>query len=147
MFIMFYSKLTKVFHNEDYLPHLVVAGIIAPYSVRHLSSLPSWDRAMRVLDYILYSLQGGEKEPFHKMLEVMQEHGNLHAQSVAEEITKTIVSGVNSVAKTYSLGSITRTKSDSIGSVASFRNSRSTTSDYSMESFSTSEGKNYTRII
>ena len=142
MFIKFYNRLTTVFRNKDYLPHLVTAEIVAPDSVHYLSSLSNRDRAMRLLEYISDSLEGGGKECFYRMLEIMQEHGNLHAQNVAEEINKTIASGVNSVTKTYTLGSILRTKSDSIGSVASFRSDRSTRSD-SMGSVytSTSEGR------
>ena len=101
MFIMFYSRLTTVFRNKDYLPHLVIAGIIAPDSIHHLSSLSNRDRAMRVLECLSDSLEGGEIVHFYKMLDVMQEHGNLHARNVAEEINKAIVSGVDSVAKTY----------------------------------------------
>ena len=116
--IKFFSKLTTVFYDKDYLPHLVTARIITPDSHHQLFSLSSRDRAMRVLEYISYSLAGGEKSCFYKMLGIMTEQGNLHAQNLAEEIKKAIVSGV---AKTYSLGSIAKTKSDSIGSTASFR--------------------------
>ena len=137
VFIKFYSRLTTVFRNKDYLPHLVTAGVVSPDSIHHLSSLSNRDRAMRLLEFISDSLEGGGKGCFYRMLEIMQEHGNLHAQNVAEEINKTIVSGVDSVAKTYTLGFIPRTKSDSIGSVASFRSDRSTRSD-SMGSVNTS---------
>ena len=142
VFIKFYSRLTTIFRNKDYLPHLVTAGIVVPDSVHHLSSLSNRDRAMRLLEYISDSLEGGEKGCFYGMLEIMQEHGNLHAQNVAEDIKKAIGSGLGSVAKTYSFGSIARTKSDSVGSVTSFRSDRSARSD-SMGSVNTpiSEGK------
>ena len=143
VFIKFYSKLTTIFHDKDYLPHLVTAGIILPDSTHHLSSLSGRDRVICLLEYITDSLKGGGKECFCRMLDIMQEHGNLHAQNVAEEIKKAIVSGVDSAARTTCiLGSIARTKSDSIGSVASFRSDRSTRSD-SMGSVNTSisEGK------
>ena len=136
VFIKFYSRLTTILRDKDYLPHLVTAGIVAPDSVHHLSSLSNRDRAMRLLEYISDSLDGGEKGCFYGMLDIMQEHGNLHAQSVAKEINK-VISGVGSVAKTYSLESIARTKSDSIGSVTSFRSDRSARSD-SMGSVNTS---------
>ena len=137
VFIKFYSKLTTVFRNKDYLPHLVTAKIVSPDSVHHLSNLSNRDRAMRLLEYISDALDGGEKGCFYGMLQIMQEHGNLHAQNVAVEINKALVSGVDSIARTYSLGSIARTKSDSIGSVASFRSDRSARSD-SMGSVNTS---------
>ena len=142
VFIMFYSKLTTVFRNKDYLPYLVSAGIVSPDSIHHMSSMSTRDRVMRLLEFVSDSLEGGEKSCFYRMLDIMQEHGNLHAQNLAEEINKTIASGVDSVAKTYSLGSILRTKSDDIGSVASFRSDRSTRSD-SMGSVnaSASEGR------
>ena len=139
---MFYSRLTTVFRNKDYLPHLVTAGVVSPDSIHHLSSLSDRDRAMHLLKYISDSLEGDEKGCFYRMLEIMQEQGNLHAQNLAEEINKTIISGVDSVAKTYTLGYIPRNKSDSMGSVVSFRSDRSTRSD-SMGSVntSTSEGR------
>ena len=137
MFIKFYSRLTTVFRNKDYLPHLVTAGIVAPDSVHYLSSLSNRDRAMRLLEYISDSLEGGEKECFDRMLKIMQDQGNLHAQNVAEEINKALVSGVDSIARTFTLGSIARAKSDSIGSVASNRSDISARSD-SMGSFNTS---------
>ena len=96
MFIKFYSRLTTVFRNKDYLPHLVTARVVSPDNIHHLSSLSNRDRALRLLEYILYSIEGGEIGCFYRMLEVMQEHGNLHAQNVAEEINKAIVSGVDS---------------------------------------------------
>ena len=138
VFIKFYSKLTTVFRNEDYLPHLVTAEIVTPNSACHLYNLPSNVRAMRLLQYISYSLDGGKKECFDKMLEILQEHGNLHAQGVAEEINR-VISEVDSIAMNYNLGSITRTKSDSIGSVVSDKIARSD----SMGSINTSisEGK------
>ena len=129
VFIKFYSKLTMVLRNKDYLPHLVTARIVAPNNIHRLSDLSNDDRAMHLLEYISDSLVGGEKGCFYRMLEILQEHGNLHAQSVAEEI------------KNCNLGSIARTKSDSIGSVASNRSARSD----SMGSVNTpiSEGKMY----
>ena len=129
MFIKFYSRLTTVFRNKDYLPHLVTAKIVVPDSVHYLSSLSNRDRAMRLLEYISDSLEGGEKEYFYRMLEIMQDQGNIHAQNVAEEINKALVSGVDSFAKTYSLLSIPGIKSDGTGSVTSFRSDRSTGSD------------------
>ena len=92
---------------------------------------------MRLLELISDSLDGGEKGCFYGMLEIMQEHGNLHAQNVAVEIKKALVSGVNSIAKIYSSGSFSRTKSDSIGSVGSFRSDTSARSN-SMGSVNTS---------
>ena len=142
VFIKFYSRLTTVFRNKDYLPHLVTAGIVAPDSVHYLSSLSNRDRAMHLLEYISDSLEGGEKECFCRMLEIMHNQGNLHAQNVAEEINKAIVSGADSIARTFTartftLGSIARAKSDSIGSVASNRSDISARSD-NMGSFNTS---------
>ena len=96
VFIKFYSRLSTVFHNKDYLPHLVAARVVSPDSIRHLSSLSNRDRAVRLLACISDSFEGGEKGCFYGMLKVMQEHGNLHAQNVAKEINKAIVSGVDS---------------------------------------------------
>ena len=129
VFIKFYSRLTTVFCNKDYLPHLVTAGVVSPDSIHHLCSLSNRDRAMRLLEFISDSLEGGEKGCFYRMLDIMQEHGNFHEQNVAVEINKALVSGVDSFAKTYSLGSIPGIKSDSIGSVTSFRSDKSTGSD------------------
>ena len=137
VFIKFYSKLTTIFHDKDYLPYLVTAGIISSDNVHYLSSLSARDRAMRLLEYISDSLKGGGKRCFYRMLDIMQTHGNLHAQDLAEDIKKAIVSGVD---KTCILGPIARTKSDSIGSVASFGSDRSAGSD-SMGSVNTSISK------
>lgn len=135
--IKFFSKLTTVFHDKDYLPHLVTARIVSTDNVHHLSSMSHRDRGMRVLEYVSDSLDGGHKECFYKMLEIMRNHGNSFAQNLAEEITKTIDSGVDCVAK---ISSLSWTKSGSMGSVASFRSDRSARSD-SMGSTSTGAGK------
>ena len=122
MFVKFYSKLTVVFRNKDYLPYLVTAGIVPPDNIHYLSSLSNRDRPMRILEYISDSLDGGDTQCFYDMLEIMKGHGNNHAQDLAEEV-KAVISGVDSLTKIISLGSVTSlrsgsVRSDSIGSVA-----------------------------
>ena len=141
MFINFYSKLTVVFRSKDYLPHLVTAGIVSPDSVHHLSNMSNRDRAMRVLEYISDSLDGGEKECFYRMLKILEDHGNLHAQNLAEDINKVLVSGMDSVAKINNMRSIARTKSDSIGSITSLRSGSSRSDSMGSTATSTGEGK------
>ena len=117
LLIEFYSKLTTVFRDKDYLPHLVSAKIISLDNNHHLSGLSSRDRAMRILECVSDSLDGGNKQCFYNMLEIMKDHGNSHAQSVAEDINKAIVSGTDySYSKSISLGSVGSTRSNSIGS-------------------------------
>ena len=72
---------------------------------------------MRILEYVSDSLDGGYKQCFYDMLEIMKAHGNNHAQSVAEDINQAIVSGVDcSYSRLISLGSVGRTRSGSVGS-------------------------------
>ena len=117
MFVKFYSKLTIVFRNKDYLPYLVTAGIVPPDNIHYLSSLSNRDRPMRILEYISDSLDGGDKQSFYEMLEIMKDHGNNHAQNLAEEINKAVVSGVDLAVPSF--GSVGSTRSNSIGSVRS----------------------------
>ena len=117
VFVKFYSKLTVVFRNKDYLPYLVTAGIVPPDNIHYLSSLSNRDRPMRILEYISDSLDGGDKQSFYEMLEIMKGHGNSHAQNLAEEINKTVISGVDAIAKMNCFRSVASTRSDSIGSV------------------------------
>ena len=120
MFVKFYSKLTIVFRNKDYLPYLVTAGIVPPDNIHYLSSLSNRDRPMRILEYISDSLDGGDKQSFYEMLEIMKGHGNNHAQNLAEEINRAVASGVDfGVTKMNSFGSVGSTRSNSIGSVRS----------------------------
>ena len=44
------------------------------------------DRATSLLKHISAPLECGEKQSFYKMLEIMQVHGNLHAQQLGENI-------------------------------------------------------------
>ena len=93
-FIQFYSKLTTVFHDKNYLAHFVTAGIISPNDVHDMSKLPDNDRAMSLLKNISGPLEYGEKQGFYKMLEIMQAHGNLFAQQLAGNINM-LVRGVD----------------------------------------------------
>ena len=139
MFVKFYSKLTVVFRNKDYLPYLVTARIVPPDNIHYLSSLSNRDRPMRILEYISDSLDGGDTQCFYDMLEIMKDHGNNHAQNLAEEVNKAVIRGVDPLTKIKSLGSVGSTRSDSIGSVTSLR-SGSVRSD-SMGSVATSTGE------
>ena len=93
-FVDFYSKLTTVFHDKNYLAHFVTAGIISPNDVDEFSKLSDNDRAMSLLKYISAPLECGNKQSFYNMLEIMQTHGKHHAQQLAENI-KTVVRGVD----------------------------------------------------
>ena len=93
-FVDFYSKLTTVFHDKNYIVHFVTAGIISPNDVDGLSKLSNNDRAMSLLKNISAPLECGEKQSFYKMLEIMQTHGNHHAQQLTENI-KAVVRGVD----------------------------------------------------
>ena len=86
-FIQFYDKLTTVFYDKRYLAHFVCAEIILPNDVHYMSNLSDSDRAMNLLSYISTPLEYDEKQNFYKMLEMMQSHGNNHAQQLAEIIT------------------------------------------------------------
>ena len=74
---------------------------------------------MRILEYISDSLDDGDKQSFYEMLEIMKDHGNSHAQNLAEEINKAVISGVDAIAKINSFGSVASTRNDSIGSTRS----------------------------
>ena len=93
-FIQFYSKLTTVFHDKNYLIHFVPAGIISPNDVHHMSKMSDNDRAASLLKNISAPLECGEKQTFYKMLEIMQAHGNLFAQQLVRNI-KMVVRGVD----------------------------------------------------
>ena len=60
--IHFYSKLTVVFHDKNYLAHFVSAGIISPNNVDDVSKQSNNDRAMLLLKNISASLKFGEKK-------------------------------------------------------------------------------------
>ena len=75
-----------MFHDKNYLAHFVSAGIISPNDVDDMFKLPSNDRAVSLLKNISAALQCGEKQSFYKMLEIMQAHGNLPAQQLADHI-------------------------------------------------------------
>ena len=94
--IKFYNKLTAVFHDKNYLSHFVPAGIISLNDVHHMSNLPDSDRAMCLLKKISGSLEYSEKRNFYTMLDIMQEHGNLCAQQLAENM-KAFIEGVEPV--------------------------------------------------
>ena len=82
----FYSRLTTVFHDKNYLFHFVLAGIVSQDYVLHMYSLTDIDRVMCLLENVSAPLESGEKQNFYKMLEIMQTHGNLHAQQLVEDI-------------------------------------------------------------
>ena len=94
--IKFYNKLTAVFHDKNYLSHFVPAGIISLNDVHHMSNLPDSDRAMCLLKKISGSLEYSEKRNFYTMLDIMQGHGNLCAQQLAENM-KAFIEGVEPV--------------------------------------------------
>ena len=93
-FIEFYSQLTTVFHDKNYLAHFVSAGIILPGDHHRMSTLQDGDRATDLLKHISAPLECGEKQGFYKMWEMMQVHGNLHGQQLAEKI-RAFIRGVN----------------------------------------------------
>ena len=93
-FIKFYSHLTSVFREKNYLTHFVTASIILPEDHHRISTLLDNDRAMDLLRHISAPLECGEKQCFYKMLEIMQTYGNLHGRQLAEKI-KAFIRGVN----------------------------------------------------
>ena len=112
-FANFYSKLTIVFSDKKYLAHFVSAGLISPNDVPHMSDLPDSDRTVHLLKNISAPLGCDEKQGFYKMLEIMEIHGNDHAQQLAQNI-KAFVRGVDPVvtsesAKTAPIEGIVRT--------------------------------------
>ena len=118
VFVKFYSKLTTVLCDKEYLPHLVTAELVSPDNVHHLSNMSNRDRAMRILEYISNSLCGDDTQCFYIMLKIMEDHGTFHGKSLAKDITKAIASGEKRITKISSLGSTASTKSDSIGSLS-----------------------------
>ena len=87
-FKKFYSQLTTVFCDTNYLSHFVSESIISLSDVDHISSLSGRNRALCVLRSISAPLECGETQSFYKMLEIMQSHGNLHAKNLAENVSK-----------------------------------------------------------
>lgn len=71
-----------------------------------MSNLSGSDRALRLLKNILAPLESGEKQSFYKMLEIMQAHGNLHAQQLAESI-KAFVRGLDPVVNSEAIATPT----------------------------------------
>ena len=90
LLINFYGKLATMFHAKNYLFHFVSAGIVPPDSASQMDSLPDIDRAVCILTNISTPLECGEKQSFYKMLEIMQAHGNIHAQELAEDIKASV---------------------------------------------------------
>lgn len=86
VFIQFYSKLITVFNDRSYLHHFVPCKIVSPSDVQHMYNLPDNDRAVYLLNKISAPLECGEKQCFSNMLDVMMTHGNLHAQTLAENM-------------------------------------------------------------
>ena len=84
--IQFYSELTTVFHDKNYLAYFVSAKMFLPSDVHHMSALPDKDIAMCILNKISASLESAEKQSFYRMLEIMKEHGSHHAQQLAENM-------------------------------------------------------------
>ena len=98
-----YGKLATVFHDKNYLFHFVSAGIIPPDSASQMYTLSDVDRAVCILTNISTPLECGEKQSFYKMLEIMQAHGNINAQRLAEDI-KVSVRGEDPVVKSKTTG-------------------------------------------
>ena len=98
-FIKFYSQLTSVFHDKNYLAHFVSAGIILPDDHHRMSTLLDNNRATDLLKHISALLECGEKQGFYKMLEIMQTYGKLHGRQLAEKI-KAFIIGVNPTTST-----------------------------------------------
>lgn len=122
-FAKYYSELTTVLSDKNYLHHFVTAGIIPPEKVHHLSTLSDNDRAIRVLKNISDPLMHSRNESFYNMLKIMREHGNLHAKGLAKSLKKASVSGVEPVGNTTR--SIANARSDSIGSITRSDSARS----------------------
>ena len=105
-FVKFYSELTTVFCDKNYIPHFVPAKIISPNDVHSMSNLPDNDRAVCLLKSISNPLECGEYQNFYKMLEIMRDHGNLHVQQLAENI-KAFIKGVGPVVISKGNGTVT----------------------------------------
>ena len=94
--IQFYNELLVVFCDKNYLAYFVSAKIFLPRDVCHMSKLSDNGIAVCILVKIFASLESAEKQSFYKMLEIMKEHGNLHAQQLAENM-KAFIKGIEPV--------------------------------------------------
>ena len=94
VFVKFYSELTIVFCDKNYIPHFVPTKIISPSDVHHMSNMPDNDRSVCLLKNISDPLECGESQNFYQMLEVMEAHGNLQVQQLVENI-KAFLKGVD----------------------------------------------------
>ena len=115
-FIQFYNELITVFQDKNYLIHFVPTKIISPSDAHYMYNLSDIDRAMCLLKNISAPLECGEKQSFHKMLEIMQIHGKSYAQSLAENMKK-FVSGKDPTAGNDVTESIATPSEDNEGKV------------------------------
>ena len=88
--IDFYGKLATVFHDKKYLFHFVSAGIIPSDNADQMYNLPDIDRAVCLLNSVLTPIECGEKQNFYKMLEIIEDHGNIHTKQLAEGIKASV---------------------------------------------------------
>ena len=79
-----------MFHDKSYLFYFALAGIVSQDDVPHMCSLPDIERPMCLLKNISVPLENDEKQNFYKMLEILQAHGNLQAQQLAEDIQASV---------------------------------------------------------
>ena len=85
-FVTCYSDLTHVFQTNTFAPHFVSAHIITMNEHHDICTLQPKDSIVRLLRSISAPLESGQTGNFYKMLEIMQNHGNVHARSLAEKI-------------------------------------------------------------
>ena len=95
MFIQYYSKLISIL-KVDLTPHFVTAKIITPSDEDEITikaSTKSHKAAvMMLLKPVSSSLETGYTTSFHKMLEIMQRHGNDDTQHLSGEILDKVTS-------------------------------------------------------
>ena len=89
VFITYYSDLTQVFRVDNILNfagRFLSARIITRSEYDEIYSLSPTDGSIRLLRSIAGPLEIGNTEHFYKMLEIMQNHGNIHAKTLSEKI-------------------------------------------------------------
>lgn len=85
-FIQFHNELNKVLRDKSYVPHFVPTTIISLNDVHRMSTVSDNERAVCILKNISHPLECGDNQKFYRMLEVIHDHGNSHAQELVEDI-------------------------------------------------------------
>ena len=105
IFVEYYSQIVCCISAKTLSPHFVTENIISPAEEREICSVPSPIKAAGLLlSKVSLALNAGITKDFHKLLDIIEQYGNIDSKTVTTTIRKKLKcksKGINAYTVSY----------------------------------------------